>query len=154
MMTLPSSSQLLSVIRAELAETLTGLSDDPRVINCLGMVDSMLATIAVRCDHEIGWMVSEIAEIEQVAEHLIAAGHDPDGRIANGLQHLRGRDRTDFQTACVRADYHLASTVLADCTEVAVTVGGEPRRRIEAVLATRLEHEQQIRGALELVGRG
>jgi hypothetical protein len=154
MMTLPSSSQMLSVVRAELAETLSGISDDPRVVNCLGMVDSMLASIAVRCDHEIGWMIAEIAEIDEVADHLVAAGHDPDGRIADGLKRLRGSDRASFDTASVRTDYHLASTILADCAEVAVTVGGQPRQRVEAVLATRLDHEQQIRGALELVGRG
>ncbi len=154
MMTLPSASQLLSVVRAEIAATLTGISDDPQVVNCLGMVDSMLESIAVRCEHEIGWMITEIDEALAFAADLVAAGSDTDGRLAAGIDAVRGSARTDFSTAAVREEYHRASALLADCVEIALAVGGELRTRADAVLSSRLDHEAQIRGALALVGRG
>jgi hypothetical protein len=154
MMTLPSSSQLLSVVRAEIAATLGGLSEDPQVVNCLGMVDSMLASVAVRCEHEIGWMITEIDEAAAFAAELIAAGHDPDSRIAQALTELRAIDRSDFATQSVRVEYHQASALLSECVEISLTVGGDLRARADAVLAARLDHEAQIRGALSLVGRG
>src|SRR5581483_6705567 len=67
MMTLPSSSQLISVVRAEISSTLGGLSDDPAIVNCLAMIDTLLASIAVRCEHEISWMAAEIEDIHEVA---------------------------------------------------------------------------------------
>ena len=154
MMTLPSSSQLIAVVRAELAETLDGVSNDPRVLNCLSMVDSMLGTIAVRCEHEIGWMIDEIEEIESVAAQLIGSGHDNDGRLRAGLQLLHATGPRAFDTDTVRGRYQQASTLLSDCAEIALATGAEIRRQVEAVLSTRLAHEEQIRGALALVGRG
>jgi hypothetical protein len=153
MMTLPSSSQLIAVIRAEIQDTLGGISDDPQVVNCLDMVDSMLATIAVRCDHEIGWMMSEIDDITEVANLIVAKGID-DGRAAKGLAALRDAPLVDFGIEAVRSRYHLASSLLADCAELAVAAGGDMRRRVYSVLGKRVDHERQIRGTLELVGRG
>lgn len=153
MMTLPSSSQLIAVIRAEIQETLGGISDDPQVVNCLDMVDSMLATIAIRCDHEIGWMISEIDDITEVANRIAVNGID-DGRAANGLAALRDAPLAEFDTEAVRARYHLASSLLADCAELAVAAGGDIRHLVYSVLGKRVGHERQIRGTLELVGRG
>ncbi|EHB45313.1 hypothetical protein MycrhDRAFT_6567 [Mycolicibacterium rhodesiae JS60] len=153
MMTLPSSSQLISVIRAEIQETMSGITEDPRIVNCLNMIDSMLATIAIRCDHEIGWMISEIDDISELASHVVAEGAD-DGRANTGLAGLRDTELTEFDTETVRTRYHLASSLLADCAELALGAGGDIRRRLDGVLAKRVDHERQIRGALELVGRG
>jgi hypothetical protein len=153
MMTLPSSSQLIAVVRADIAETLSGISEDPQVVNCLTMVDSMLASIAIRCEHEIGWMITEIDEIVDLGEEMVTDGRD-DGRIAAGLAGLGDHPLTSFDTATIRARYHQASAVLADCVELALTAGGQIRSRVEQVLAIRLDHESEIRGALALVGRG
>jgi hypothetical protein len=153
MMTLPSSSHLISVVRAEITETLSGISEDTKVLNCLAMVDSMLASIATRCEHEIGWMISETNEIVDFAEAMIADGHD-DGRIAAGLARLHDRPLASFDTATIRAHYQQASAVLADCAELALAAGGQIRSRVEQALATRLDHEREIRGALAFVGRG
>lgn len=154
MMTLPSSSQLIGVVRAELPETLDGISDDPRIVNTLSMVDFMLATIAARCEHEIGWMIEEIEQIDAVAAEIVDSGHDRDARVSEGLRRLRAGDVQSFDIEAVRARYHLASAVLSDCVEIALAAGGEMRNRVEAVLSARLAHEEQIRGALALVGRG
>ena len=153
MMTLPSSSQLISVVRAELRETLGAISSDPRVVNCLDMADSMLATVAIRCDHEIGWMISEIEAITEAAERLVANGND-DGRVRAGLDRLRDTTPVSFDMEAVRSHYQQASAVLADCAELALVAGGESQRRVDEVLATRIEHERQMRGTLGLVGRG
>ncbi|TAM70247.1 hypothetical protein [Mycobacterium sp.] len=152
-MTLPTSSQLISVIRAEIEETISGISEDPRIVNCLSMVDSMLATIAIRCDHEIGWMISEIDDIADLADRLVVDGVD-DGRASSGLAALRDAELEDFNTATVRAQYHRASSLLADCAELAMVAGGDSRHRLDAVVARRVDHERQVRGTLELVGRG
>lgn len=154
MMTLPSSSQLINVIRAELASTLKDVSADPKIANCLGMADSMLASIAVRCEHEIGWMIEEIGEIEAVAASLVASGHDRDGQLQAGRDRLAAAGLQTFDIAAVRARYHQAAELLSGCVEIALSVGGELRTQVESVLSTRLAHEEQIRGALTLVGRG
>jgi hypothetical protein len=153
MMTLPSSSHLIAVVRAEITETLSGISEDTKVLNCLAMVDSMLASIAIRCEHEIGWMISETNEIVDLAEAMIADGRD-DGRIAAGLAQLHDRPLASFDTATIRGRYHQASAVLADCAELALAAGEQIRSRVEQALATRLDHEREIRGALAFVGRG
>jgi hypothetical protein len=153
MMTLPSSAQLIAVIRAELTDTFGARKDDPQAVACLEMTDSMLAAIAVRCEHELAWMIAEVDDIIVLAQSLVDGGHDADGRIAAGLTGLRGAQRVDFEMQTVRATYHQASALLADCVELAVNVGGEARRRAEASLATRLDHEREVRGALELVRR-
>ena len=132
---------------------LTGISHDPTVTNCLEMVDSLLASIAVRCEHEIGWMVSEVDEIREVAHQLISAGHD-DGQVAAALALLDENRPTSYDTEAVRARYHAASAVFADCVELVPTSDTPLQQKITTLVDSRLDHEREIRGAVALVGRG
>jgi len=153
MMTLPSSSQLISVVRAEISSTLGGLSDDPAIVNCLAMIDTLLASIAVRCEHEISWMAAEIEDIHEVAQRLLGAGHD-DGRVATGLAILNRHHPTTLDAEAVRARYHAASAVFADCVELAPASDAPLQQKITEAIDHRLDHEREIRGDLSLVGRG
>jgi hypothetical protein len=153
MISTPSCSRLLEVVRAELQSTVAPAVTDPGVAAVLGMIDSVLQNVGARCDHEVAWMRDEIAEIQDVAREVIDAGVDTESRVGDALALLRAHRSPSDHTADVQAEYDLAGEVLSRALEVALPRGGALRGRARSVLANRLRREVEIRGEFTLVGR-
>jgi len=153
MISRPSCSRLLEVVRSELQSTVAPAVTDPGVAAVLGMIDSVLQNVGARCDHEVAWMRDEIAEIEDVAREVIDAGVDTGSRISNALSRLRAHRSPSDHTADVQAEYDLAGEVLSSALEVALSRGGALGDRVRFVLEHRLRREVEIRGDFTVIGR-
>jgi hypothetical protein len=153
MITQPSCSRLLAVVRAELQSTVAPTVSDAGVLAALGMIDSILANVGARCDHEVAWMREEIIEIETVAGNLIAAGADTGSKVAAALDEFRAHRSPSDHTADVRAEYDLAGEVLSCALEAALSRSDALRDQVRSVLEHRLRREVEIRGDFTLVGR-
>jgi hypothetical protein len=154
MITRPSASMLLDVICEELKCTVAPTVTNAAALRALAMIGEVMKIVANRCDHEIGWMVEEIATIEVLCNQLIDSGHDRDGSIAVGLVELQA-GTLSFDTPALTARYSRASELLSKCLETAIVVGGETRAAAEKALKLRVDHEAELRGVVQgLVGRG
>jgi hypothetical protein len=153
MITQPSCSRYLDVIRDELRTSVAPAVSDPAALATLGMIDSILANVITRCDHEVAWMREEIARIEQAAEAVLEAGADRTGTVAAGLEELRANRSPSDHTADVRAEYDLAGEVLSRSLEAGLAAGPPLAALVRGVLEERLAREIEIRGEFSLVGR-
>jgi hypothetical protein len=149
----PTTSQLVDVVRNELSNHVGPHVADPELTVALQMVDQVLATIARRADHEIAWMHEEIAAIEAAAEELVTT-HPDAGGVAAALDEHRSRRTGSLHLADVTDDYNRASEVLSRAVEFVIGSGGAHQERIMALLSARLDHEVEVMGAdFTLVGR-
>ena len=154
MITRPTTAQLLEVVRRELAERVAPAVTDPQATTSLQMIDHILRTLAVRADHEAGWMAEEMAAIESLAERV--AGSDLPGAAAvtEALDAFRSGRSTGHSTADITEDYNAATEVLSRCVEATFTAGGELRSAVDTLLDQRLAHETAVIGPdFQLVGR-
>lgn len=153
MISSPSCTRLIEVVREELRTTVAPAVSDPSTAAALGMIDSILQNVGVRCDHEVAWMREEIAEIETVAADVIAAGADSGSRVGAALQRLRTNRSTTDHTPDVQAEYSHAGEVLSCALEAAIPAGGNLRDHVRSVLENRLRREVEIRGNFTVIGR-
>ncbi|MFZ3270022.1 MAG: hypothetical protein WA622_12275 [Mycobacterium sp.] len=153
MISRPSCSRLLEVVRTELQSTVAPAVTDPGVAAVLGMIDSVLQNVGARCDHEVAWMRDEIAEIEDVARDVIDAGVDTGSRVSDALTRLRTHRSPSDHTSDVQAEYDLAGEVLSRALEAALPCAGDLRDRVRSVLEHRLRREVEIRGDFTVIGR-
>jgi hypothetical protein len=153
MITQPSCSRLLEVIREELRSKIVPSITDPALAASLGMVDSLLQNVSARCDHEVAWMREEVADIERAADRVVASGADADHRVAEAIAGLRANRSPSDHTDDVRAEYILAGEVLSRSLECALRQGDDVQTPVVAVLRHRLDRELEIRGDFSLVGR-
>ena len=154
MNTRPTTAQLLEVVRRELAETVVPAVTDPQATTSLQMIDHILRTLAVRADHEAGWMVGEMDAIEALAVRV--AGSDLPGAAAvtEALEAFRSGRSTGHSTAEITEDYNAVTEVLSRCVEATFTAGGELRDAVDRLLDERLAHETAVIGPdFQLVGR-
>ena len=136
MLTRPTTDQILIGIARDLREqVLPHISDEPAKV-AMGMIDQILANLAVRAQNEIAWMHDEVAQIAG------AAGND-----AGAPASLRLSD--------VVAWYGDASRWLSEGIETAYASGDQGQIDTwRALIEARSAHEQSIMGTLNLVGRG
>lgn len=153
MISSPSCTRLLEVVREELRGTVAPVVSDPSVSAALGMIDSILQNVGARCDHEVAWMREEIAEIEVVADEVVAANADTESRVSAALERLRTHRSPSDHTSDVQAEYNLASEVLSCALEAAVPAGRALRDRVRSVLEHRLRREVEVRGNFNVIGR-
>ena len=154
MNTRPTTAQLLEVVRRELAERVALTVTDPQTTTSLQMIDHILRTLAVRADHEAGWMAEEMAAIESLAARV--AGSDLPGAAAvtEALAAFRSGRSAGHSTAEITEDYNAATEVLSRCVEATFTAGGELRDAVDGLLDQRLAHETAVIGPdFQLVGR-
>ena len=154
MNTRPTTAQLLEVVRRELAELVAPAVSDPQATTSLQMIDHILRTLAVRADHEAGWMAEEMAAIEALAARV--AGSDLPGAAAvtEALESFRSGRSTGQSTADITEDYNAATEVLSRCVEATFPAGGELRDAVDRLLDERLAHETAVIGPdFQLVGR-
>jgi hypothetical protein len=149
----PTASQVVEAIRRELRDVVAPTVSDPTAAGSLEMVDALLSSLAIRCDHELAWMREEIAATTAAARAVLDAGLDSSGSITQALADFDGANpASDHLDDVVRA-YDLSGELLSRCVEVAVPAGGEIRDTVLSVLETRLAHEVEIRGDFSLAGR-
>ncbi len=117
------------------------------------MIDTVLRTVAIRCEHEGQWMREEIAAIEAAAQAVIAAGADLDNQVTRALATLAEQRAADHSMPALYGEYNCASLVLSAALEAALKHGRPLRARLEALLAARLDREVAIRGEFSLAGR-
>ena len=154
MITRPTTAQLLEVVRRELAEGVRPAVTDPQVLTNLQMIDHILGALAVRADHELGWMAEEMEAIDAVGERVAAAGLARSAAVAEALGEFRSNRTTGLGVAEVTGDYNRASEVLSRCIEATFTGAAELRAEVQALLEARLAHETEVIGEdFQLVGR-
>jgi len=139
MITQPSCAQLIAAVRAELQTTVAPATADQHALIALGMIDSVLATVAARCDRGPGVMAEEIEDVLALAEQLM-----PDG--------VAGRDELASATD-IDAQYVAAGHLLNRCIDVAADAGPEMRALAGDVVFRRVDRAAQIHGALDVHGR-
>lgn len=149
----PTASQLVEAIRRELNDVVAPTVSDPVAADSLAMVDSLLSSLAVRCNHELAWMREEIRASTAAARVVLDAGLDSAGSIALALNETERANTASDHLDDVVAAYDLAGELLSRCIEVALPTGGSVRDTVLAALETRLAHEVDIRGDFSLAGR-
>ena len=154
MITRPTTAQLLGVVRTEIAERIAPAVTDPQLATSLHMIDHILATLMVRADHELGWMVEEMSAVEAVASRVVDSGLPGAANVADALAEFVSGRSGSAHTADVTEDYNRASEVLSRAVEATSAVTGELRESVLALLAGRLSHEESVIGDFQLVGRG
>ena len=151
MITQPSTSRILQVIQQELRDNVLSAVTDPQALANLQMIDHILGTLAVRADHEIAWMVEEIDLLAAMGDQVVA--QEPGAtRVGAALDALGRAPATSFHYDDVASRYALASEILSCALEE--VPGDIPlRATVEALLDARLDHEVDIMGEFQLVGR-
>ena len=154
MITAPTTAQLLDVVRRELAEKVAPAVADPQVATSLHMIDHILRTLAVRAEHELGWMGEEMSAIEMVASRVAASDLPGAASVAEALEEFRASVSPGLHAADVAADYNRATEVLSRTVEATFAETGELRAAVNALLDQRLAHETDVIGEdFQLVGR-
>ena len=153
MISRPTTSQLVDVVRNELSTRIAAQISDPEVSVALQMLDQVLVTIGRRADHEIAWMHEEMDAIEAAAAELVRAEAGADA-VAGALEEYRSARTAGLHLADVTDDYNRASEVLSRAVEFVMAAGGAHKDRIIGLLSARLDHEVEIMGTdFSLVGR-
>jgi hypothetical protein len=153
MITRPTSSQLLDEVRRELASNVAPLVSDPQAQGSLQMVDHILRTLAVRAENEIAWMSEEIDDISRVVSRV--ADEVADGSaVREALDALQTQCDPGLTLDAVTSRYALASEALSRAVEATVATPGPLHDEVSALLDRRLEHETDVIGEFQLVGRG
>jgi hypothetical protein len=154
MITRPSTAQLLEVVRLELAERVAPAVKDLQLTTSLRMIDHILCALAVRADHELGWMVEEMEAIRVIGERVAASGLAGAGQVADALSAFGSGRSASLHTAEVVEDYNRATEILSRAVEATSAHPGELREQVLSLLHARLDHEVDVIGDFQLVGRG
>ncbi len=80
--------------------------------------------MAVRSEHEIDWMVGQIADVVELAQRFVASGAAPEP-VATALQRYRDGNRPGLTTSVVTANFALAAEVLSTVLEATAADDGE-----------------------------
>jgi hypothetical protein len=154
MITRPSTAQLLEVVRLELAKRVAPAVNDPQLATSLQMIDHILCALAVRADHELGWMAEEMEAIRVIGERVAASSLAGAGPVADALSAFRAGRSAGLHTAEVVEDYNRATEILSRAVEATSAHPGELREQVLSLLHARLDHEVDVIGDFQLVGRG
>jgi hypothetical protein len=149
--TQPTTARILEVVRQELAENVLPVTTDVQAQATLQMIDHILATVMVRVQHEIAWMVEETDAIELLGQQITDVLPDASS-VAAALGALRVSASSSLQYDDVAARYSLAGEVLA-CAIEEVPGDAPLRASVESHLDGRLRHEVEIMGEFQLVAR-
>jgi hypothetical protein len=154
MITRPTTGQLVEVVRRELAERVAPAVSDQQVATSLQMVDHILSTLAVRAEHELGWMAEEMVAIEVVAQRVADSGLPGAGAVSDALAAFLTNRATGLHAAQIIDDYNRASEVLSRAVEATFGNEGDLGRSVAGLLDQRLAHETDVIGLdFQLVGR-
>lgn len=136
MLSRPTTDKILVGIARDLREqVLPHVNDEPAKV-ALGMIDQILANLAVRAEHEIAWMHEEVAQIAATAQ-----------RDAGSPASLHLGDVVAWYGAASRWLSEGIENAYASCDQAQINTW-------RALIEARSAHEQRIMGTLNLVGRG
>jgi hypothetical protein len=137
----PTTEQILNECSRELMEVVLPAVGDETVKVSVMMMGLVLRNAAVRAAHEIAWMSEEIAELEAFPRNHVDREAAPERPQRLHLDDVVER-------------YRQASEAFALALEAAVAASDdELTRQGEALLARRVEHEQEILCGWSPVGR-
>jgi hypothetical protein len=151
MITQPSASRIIDVVKRDLDEHVLPALPDQQAQASVQMIQHILSTLQVRVEHEIAWLHEEIEAVDALAGDVIAA-HPDAVEVSAALDALRADRGGSYHYADLCRRYALASEVLSASSE-AVPVDSPVRASVEAQLDLRLAHESEIIGDFSLVGR-
>lgn len=152
MITLAAGAKVISAVRADLRDVVAPTVTDPTATLTLQMIDMVLGQLETSVDDQGAWMREEIADIEQLADEVLAALPETPA-LGAALTALRTGRAPSERLGELRAEYKLASEVLSVVLEAVVGIPGPLKDRALGVLGARLEREQAIRGEFVLVGQ-
>jgi hypothetical protein len=149
----PSADQIVSAIRDELTTKIKPQISDPASLVALQMIDELLANVATRAVHEVGWMREETDSITALAdEYLVVVS---DAELSAARTSVTAAAPNSWHLSDVRAEYTAASELLSRALELAVASGDATWvQRWREQLALRQEHELAIMGNWGFAGRG
>jgi hypothetical protein len=149
--TQPTTARLIDVVRTELIHQIAPNVDNPQAQASLQMIDHILSTIAVRAEHEIAWMVEEVDALCALGQEIVAA-HPNSTSVAAALVAVDDTVGSSLHYRDVSERYSRASELLSLAYET--TPHDSPLRpQVETLFDLRLEHEVDIMGEFQLVGR-
>ncbi len=148
----PTTEQvLLDCCRVLTGDVLPAVADETTRVR-LVMLEKVLRNAAVRAAHEIAWMREEGTAIEAYARTVDAATGDDAVRAA--ITRLAAGPQDSLHLADVTEVYCRAGELLSGALEAALRSGrAELVGAGEALLATRLAHENEIVGGWVSAGR-
>lgn len=148
----PTTEQVLLGVARDLQEqVLPHVAHDPARV-ALGMIDQLLRQCARRAAHEIAWAREETAAVVAAVAELSLGGEPA---VADALAALEDGPQDSLHLDDVVERYDRTSRVLSAGLEAAYRRGDTERiGMLRQLLAERTAREQEIIGALDLVGRG
>jgi hypothetical protein len=145
--TRPTTSRLVNLVRHELTETVVPAVSDPEVRHRLRMIDHVLSMVAVRAEHEIDWMTADMAEIEKLASRISIPA------VREALAIFQAGRTNSLRASEVTDDHDRAAEILSRILEAADTLPADVGETAERVLRGRLDHGVTVAGDFELVAR-
>jgi hypothetical protein len=152
----PNTAQIVDSIRDELRVKVTPQLTDPATVVAMQMIDELLANVATRAAHEIGWMREEIDAIDALAADYLTSSDNGDLTVvaqARAALHAQRADTSHLEAMSI--EYRAASDLLSSGLEASIA-SGDPvwRERWRRALSDRLGHELSVMGNWGFVGRG
>lgn len=152
MITAPTTAQLVRSVRSELESRVLPEIADKALLVDLQMMLSVLDMVAVRADHEIGWMAAETESIAAAIEQH-AKAHPLAEPVRAALDRVRTTRPADLSYAEMQRHYLLAGELLARASEQAGAGDEDLQPVVWQLLEQRLENELGSIGAFVAVGR-
>ncbi|MFI8975299.1 hypothetical protein ACIGO9_20605 [Nocardia asteroides] len=147
MITNPSSSQLLRLVRAGLQAHVAPAVTEPAAAAALGQAGLVLGFLEAVVDSEAAWLRQEIADIHASAQKIVDLGADSQGQVAKALAVSRRASSDSTDLAAIRQEYDSASETLSLCLEITLPRGGAVHDIALAALRRRIERETALRAA-------
>jgi hypothetical protein len=144
-MSTPSVAAVVTAIRDQLSTAISPALADERQKKLLAVIDHLLQTVAVRSEHEIDWMVGQIADVVELAERFVATGAAPEP-VVTALQRYRDGKRTGLATSVVTANFALAAEVLSTVLEATAADDGEIAVAAQELMA------RDVQRGIDIVG--
>ena len=119
MLSRPTTEQILLDCARELMEgVLPALTDETAQVRVI-MIETVLRNMAVRAAHEVGWMVEEIASIEEFVA-AVAAAVPGDDAVRDTAARLAAAPHEPGDLDAVVATYGMAGKAFSAALEAAV----------------------------------
>ena len=144
----PTNSEMLRAVRCDLSNTIEPELKDKTLVAKVRMMGAILDAVAIRLDHEQGWMQEEIKSIITIADEAIK--RLPQAKTAQAAHQNLLEDRG------VEQNYQNAGELLSCLAEAAFRFDDAALKKdVTRLLHQRLEHEIAVIGDnFEAIGRG
>jgi hypothetical protein len=150
----PTTEQLARDCAREILESVLPNVQDEAVGVAVRMIEQVLRNIAVRSAHEIAWMASEIADMDQYARDVMDSVPARADELRPAFELLRDAPSSSLHLDDVVETYCRAGELFSIALEVAVS---EDRKTLVAraaqLLDARSEHEIDAMADWSPIGR-